>query len=167
MGHGIYFTENEWKMIANSKTIIAHCPTSNAPLKQRGLGSGLFDFKKANRHKVRWSMGSDIGAGPYLSMLDVMRSFVDQNKKNNATFVQALNRSTYESAKLMGHRDRGRIKKDFNANFVCLPLPQFSSAEDAESILKKLIENRSVKRSQYDNMVEKTFFRGNEVYSKS
>src|SRR5690606_28816968 len=46
MGHGIHLSPAELKTLAQTKTAIAHCPTSNAPVKELGLGSGLFDFKK-------------------------------------------------------------------------------------------------------------------------
>lgn len=81
MGHGIYLSNDEWKTLSKTKTSVAHCPTSNAPRTEKGLGSGLFDFKKADRHGVRWALATDIGGGPFLSMIDVIRSFVDQNKK--------------------------------------------------------------------------------------
>ena len=65
MGHAIHLRPKEWKRMAESDTVIAHCPTSNAPLSQLGLGSGLFDFKKADRMKIRWALASDIGGGPF------------------------------------------------------------------------------------------------------
>ena len=62
-GYGIYLSNDELKMIKKTQTIIAHCPTSNAPLKEKGLGSGLMNLEKIEKHKIRWALGSDIGAG--------------------------------------------------------------------------------------------------------
>ena len=42
MGHGIYLNDQELRMLKKSNTAIAHCPTSNAPIKDKGLGSGTF-----------------------------------------------------------------------------------------------------------------------------
>ena len=73
--------DNEWKLLADSGSRIASCPSSNAPIEQLGIGSGLFDFEKAELMGVPEALVSDIGGGPFLSMFDVMRSFVLQNKK--------------------------------------------------------------------------------------
>lgn len=35
--------------------------------------------RKTEHHDILWALASDIGAGPFLSMFDVMRSFVKQN----------------------------------------------------------------------------------------
>ena len=46
---------------------------------QRGLGSGLFELERARQEGVRWALAW-ILAGPYLSMLDVMQSFLKQHR---------------------------------------------------------------------------------------
>src|SRR5690606_22243764 len=91
MGHGIHLAPEELKLLKKSKTVLVHCPTSNAPIKQQGLGSGLFDFRGVEKARIRWALGSDIGGGPFLSMLDVIQSFVDQNRRvgiKEATYVK-------------------------------------------------------------------------------
>ena len=95
MGHGIHLSSSELSMLKKTKTAIAHCPTSNAPISKKGLGSGLFDLKTISKNKIRWALGSDIGAGPYLSMVDVMNSFVSQHKKQGlANYTRAFYRAT-------------------------------------------------------------------------
>src|SRR5690606_34631129 len=64
MGHGIHLSDKELKILSKTETSVIHCPTSNAPIKEKGLGSGLFNFKKVEKSKVRWALGSDIGGGP-------------------------------------------------------------------------------------------------------
>src|SRR5690606_9729655 len=54
MGHGIHLSDAELKTLSSTKTAIVHCPTSNAPIKEKGLGSGLFDLRKIEKAKVRW-----------------------------------------------------------------------------------------------------------------
>ena len=87
MGHGIYLSDEELKMLSKSKAAIAHCPTSNAPVRDRGLGSGLFDFEKAEKAKINWALGSDIGGGPFLSMFDVINSFVSKIKRKSLAAI--------------------------------------------------------------------------------
>ena len=104
-GHAIHLSDEEWEMLAKSRSVIAHCPTSNAPVKDLGLGSGLFDFRRAQRENVRWALGSDIGGGPFLSMLDVMASFVKQNREagvKGATATMAFYRATLAGAQILG-----------------------------------------------------------------
>ena len=61
--HSIHLTDNEYKRIAETNSVVVHCPTSNL-----FLGSGLFDFKKANEFNLRMALGSDVGAGTSFSM---------------------------------------------------------------------------------------------------
>ncbi|MBI9038020.1 MAG: guanine deaminase [Bacteroidales bacterium] len=62
--HSIHLTDNEYQRIRETNSVVVHCPTSNL-----FLGSGLFDFKKANEFNLRMALGSDVGAGTSFSML--------------------------------------------------------------------------------------------------
>ncbi len=169
MGHGIYLSDAEMKILAKSKTAIAHCPTSNAPVKELGLGSGLFDFNRADKFKVRWALGSDIGGGPFLSMFDVMKSFVAQNKKkkNGATYERALYRATLAGAEILNlQKISGNFAKGKWANFLVLPAPKIKKNETTESVLKLLLESKEVKREQLDHLVLHTFYKGELYYSR-
>lgn len=57
MGHGIYLSPSELKDLAKTQTAVAHCPSSNAPVKEGGLGSGLCDFRALEKYKVPWALG--------------------------------------------------------------------------------------------------------------
>jgi guanine deaminase len=168
MGHGIHLSDKELKILHKTKTSIIHCPTSNAPIKDKGLGSGLFDFKKLEKAKVSWAMGSDIGGGPFLSMFDVMRSYVDQNKKkkvSGATFVKALYRSTLAGAEILGiSKHSGNFAKNKDANFIVVPLKATLKPKNAEDALKKLIEPFKLKRQNYDSLVSHTCLKGTFIY---
>jgi guanine deaminase len=156
MGHGIYLSKKELKVLSKTRTSVIHCPTSNAPIKERGLGSGLFDFKAVEKMKVRWAMGSDIGGGPFLSMFDVMRSFVDQHQKNGnkkATFVKALYRSTLAGAEILGlEKKAGNFKKGKEVSFIVVD--KKGKPESAEEALSKIILPHSKKREAYDGLVK-------------
>ncbi|MFX3675667.1 MAG: amidohydrolase family protein [bacterium] len=58
MGHGIHLSPDELITLSKTGTVIAHCPTSNAPVKDKGLGSGLFNFKKIEKAGVRWPLAA-------------------------------------------------------------------------------------------------------------
>ncbi len=171
MGHCIHMTQEELDMMSKSKTAVAHCPTSNGPIKELGLGSGLFDFKKAEKNKIRWSLASDIGGGPFLSMFDVMRSFVSQNKSKKvtgATFVKALYRATVAGAELLGiEKSNGNFEKGKKANMIFVDTPKVITGESAESVLEKIVMSKAKKRDQYIDLVNFTYFEGKEVFSRN
>ncbi len=170
MGHGIYLSPEERKVLSKTQTAIAHCPTSNAPVKELGLGSGLFDFHEIEKSKIRWALGSDIGGGPYLSMFDVMRSFVDQNAKKKvkgATYVKALYRATLAGAEILQANKRaGNLVPGKEANFIFVQAPQMVKGENAESVLQKVVAPLSKKRAKYDDLVVQTWHKGEVIYSK-
>ncbi len=168
MGHAIHMSDAELRKLSRTKTVIAHCPTSNAPIRQKGLGSGLFDFKRTEKHKVRWALASDIGGGPILSMFDVMRSFVDQNKGVNpeATYTKALFRSTVAGAEAMGvSKVSGNFKKGKEASFITVNAPK-GELESAEQALEKIVNRGRRKRISYDQLPNKVFFKGKCLFEK-
>lgn len=167
MGHGIHLSQKELKIIKKTETAIIHCPTSNAPIKEKGLGSGLFNFKKVEKSKIRWALGSDIGGGPFLSMFDVMRSFVDQHHKKSqkeATFVKALYRSTLAGAEILGcDKKRGNLNKKKEANFIIIPMKNNQAPTCAESALKVVITSHQKTRDKYSELVRAVYLNGQAI----
>jgi guanine deaminase len=156
--------------MAESDTVIAHCPTSNAPLSQLGLGSGLFDFKKADRMKIRWALASDIGGGPFLSMIDVMRSFVDQNKKAGvkATWTRALYRATLAGAEILGlQKKQGNLDPGKFANFIVISSNQLvEKTSNKEDFFEKLFYRPLDRRESYTDIVQQTWYKGHCVFKR-
>lgn len=169
MGHGIHLAPEELRVLAKTKTAIAHCPTSNAPKKQLGLGSGLFDFKQVEKLGVRWALGSDIGGGPFLSMLDVMRSFVEQNEKagiKGATYTKALYRATLAGAEILGvARKKGNLAVGKEANFTVFRRFPLKATASGDQILAQLISRGRKNRKEYDTFADQVFYQGNLVFS--
>ncbi|MBC7454055.1 MAG: guanine deaminase [Massilia sp.] len=66
-GHCIWLDERDFARMAESGAAAAICPTSNF-----FLGSGLFDFEKADAARVNLSLATDVGAGTSFSMLQTM-----------------------------------------------------------------------------------------------
>ena len=69
LGHGIHLTEEEFQILSDTGSAIAHCPTSNL-----FLGSGLFNIRQAMDEKrpVRVGLATDLGAGTSFSQLVTM-----------------------------------------------------------------------------------------------
>jgi guanine deaminase len=66
-GHCIWLDDEDRRRMAQTGTVAAHCPTSNL-----FLGSGLFDFDKANESAMPVTLATDVGGGTSFSMLQTM-----------------------------------------------------------------------------------------------
>jgi guanine deaminase len=66
-GHCIWLDERDFARMAESGAAAAVCPTSNL-----FLGSGLFDFERADAARVALSLATDVGGGTSFSMLQTM-----------------------------------------------------------------------------------------------
>jgi guanine deaminase len=66
-GHCIWLDDEDFARMAATGSAAAICPTSNL-----FLGSGLFDFEKADGAQALLSLGTDVGAGTSFSMLQTM-----------------------------------------------------------------------------------------------
>ena len=66
-GHCIWLNEHDRQRMAETQSAAAICPTSNL-----FLGSGLFDFERADRAGVLLSLATDVGGGTSFSMLQTM-----------------------------------------------------------------------------------------------
>jgi len=174
-GHCIYLDDSEWELMAQSGSRIASCPTSNAPIDQLGLGSGLFDFQKAEDYGVPWALASDIGGGPFLSMFDVMRSFVMQNEAAGrrgagANYTKALHRSSAKGAELMDiGADRGMIAEGYFLDAIKVKMPEGrfdpQDADAAEALLRAVVEALP-SREASDHYVEATYIKGQLRFAK-
>lgn len=65
LAHDVHPTADELRRLAAAGAWIAHCPSSNA-----FLGSGAFPLRRHLEHGARFALGSDVGAGTGLSLLN-------------------------------------------------------------------------------------------------
>ena len=65
-GHGVHFTDEDFRIFSETGTAIAHCPTSNL-----FLGSGLFKLEQSmtGSAPVRTGFATDLGGGTNFSQL--------------------------------------------------------------------------------------------------
>ena len=64
LAHNVHPGDAELERLAHSRASVAHCPASNA-----FLGSGIFPMGRHLDHRVRFALGTDVGAGTGLGML--------------------------------------------------------------------------------------------------
>lgn len=75
LGHGIWVSDDERRVLADTGAIVAHCPTANLFLQ-----AGAMDRAAHARNGVRMSLGSDIAGGPDVSMPRVARAMIETVK---------------------------------------------------------------------------------------
>ena len=69
MAHAIHLSAREVRRLADTRTVIAHCPESNL-----FLGSGAMPLARYRASGLVVGLGSDVAGGPTLSLFSVMRA---------------------------------------------------------------------------------------------
>lgn len=129
LGHCIHLSDIELDCLARRGVWIAHCPSSN-----EALGSGRMDLKAVRRHRIRFALASDVGAGPSHSMLHVMQRFLAQHQEAGepVTIQEALFRSTLAGADCLRRKAiTGSFEPGKRADFVLLPRTDSPASPEA------------------------------------
>ncbi len=82
--HCIWLDDTDRARMFETQSAISICPTSNL-----FLGSGLFDFERADAHQVPLSLATDVGGGTSFSMLQTMNEAY-KVARMGGTYLQAL-----------------------------------------------------------------------------
>lgn len=120
--HAIHCGDDAYRRMAAAGAAIACCPTSNA-----FLGSGSFPLARARAAGVTVAVGSDVGAGPQFSPLDVLRhlAYVDRLEP-----AEILYRGTLAGAEALGLDGvTGRLVRGHAADLVILEPPPESGGD--------------------------------------
>lgn len=96
--HGIHLSDNAWKRLAKADAAIAHCPCSNL-----FIGSGLFDLRAVQKHKVKTGLGTDVGGGDSFSLLRSINEAykIQQLQKHTLTASHAFYLATLGGARAL------------------------------------------------------------------
>jgi guanine deaminase len=79
-GHGIWLDDQDRTMLADSSSIVAHCPTANL-----FLDAGRHDRSAALSAGVKVTLGSDVAGGPDRSMVRVAQAMIETAKNRGDT----------------------------------------------------------------------------------
>ncbi len=138
MAHGVHLGDAELARLAETRTLVAHCPTSN-----EALSSGRMPVERLRAAGVPWVLATDVGAGPQLSQLHVMASFLSVHAAANVpvSAVEALARASAIPGAWLAEHDAslaglGTLVSGAPAHVVALPHP---GGSDAESVLRRLL----------------------------
>jgi guanine deaminase len=117
-GHCIYLDQEDRKRMAQTGTVASHCPTSNL-----FLGSGLFDFDKADEAGMPIALATDVGGGTSFSMLQTMNEAhkVARLTGHHLTATRMFWLATAGAAEALDLADKvGTLAPKSEADFVVL-----------------------------------------------
>lgn len=167
-GHAIHLNEEEFRLLGETGTAVAHCPTSNL-----FLGSGLFDLEAALAAEppLRTGLATDLGAGTSFSMLRTMQEAykIAQLKGYSLSARQAFYMATLGGAHALYLDDRiGSIEVGKEADLVvhdlnATPLLAYRM-QHAESLDEALF---ALMILGDDRAVRATYLSGKKVYDRS
>ena len=72
MAHCIHLSDVEMDLMAETQTMVSHCPYSNV-----NLSSGIALIRKLFERKIPIGLGSDISGGHIVSMAKVLTEALD------------------------------------------------------------------------------------------
>ncbi|HJV73075.1 MAG TPA: guanine deaminase [Noviherbaspirillum sp.] len=117
-GHCIWLDDHDRARMHATQSAASLCPTSNL-----FLGSGLFDFAKADAAQMKLSLGTDVGGGTSFSMLRTMHALY-KVARMGGSYLSALR--MFYLATLGGARSMqlegtlGNFASDTEADFIVL-----------------------------------------------
>lgn len=166
LAHAIHLSEREVARLAESGTRVAHCPASNL-----FLSSGMMPIGRYRAAGITIGLGSDVAAGPDLSILGVMRAgAVTQRaleltgraeRRDGLRPIDWLRTGTLEAARALGIDDRiGSLEVGKEADVIAVdprfttPLPGDEPPAEADDLASRLIFR------PHPNMVRAAWVRG-------
>ncbi len=135
MAHCLYLDETDFKVMSETQTSASLCPTSNL-----FLGSGLFSLDRFLKHDIKVSLGSDVGGGTSLNMLQVLNEAYKVCQMNgfSLTSLHGFYLATLGGAKALDCDDKiGNFEKGKEADFIVLDL----NSTDIMQRRMKLVDN--------------------------
>jgi guanine deaminase len=152
LAHAVHLSDREIARLVESGAAVAHCPASNL-----FLASGAMPLARYLAAGMRIGLGSDVAAGPDVSMFGVMRAGAHTQNVLHGMGLAAtaamppsawLRLGTLGGAEALGLGDRiGSVEAGKEADLIVvdpsatLPLPDVRSGADdgADEILSRLI----------------------------
>lgn len=156
-GHCIHLSPPERQLLAETGTVIAHCPTSNAFLR-----SGTMNRAQWLRDGLRVAVASDIAAGYDKSMIRTARAMLEVTmyvREGPLTAAEAWWQITAGNADLLGWSQCGRLHDGGEADVIVI--------EPFHAWLKTLDPLSDLLWSWDDRWLKATIINGRVVYRRA
>ena len=140
LAHCVHLDEAEFQTLLNTKTNVAHCPSSNLK-----LGSGIAEISKMLNQGISVSLGADGAAcNNRLDMFTEMRSMALLQKALHGPEVvpakQALRIATMGGAKALGFENEiGSLEAGKRADVIVVNLNSLHSTPHAKDLVSALV----------------------------
>lgn len=152
VAHAVHLKDEEYKLLSETQTKVAHCPSSNF-----FLHSGKANTAKMERLKITMGLGSDVGAGPSFSLFSVMRdAYYVRRMPAHKVFYYA----TLGSAKVLSWDNHiGNFAQGKEADFIIVRYPRHCNKKTiTDELLSQLIFCGD------DRLIMETYVRGRCLY---
>ena len=166
LAHAIHLSADEVRRLVASGSSVAHCPASNL-----FLSSGMMPLAAYRAAGMHIGLGSDVAAGPELSIFDAMRAgavtqrvleLIGRASRDGALrSTDWLRVGSLDGARALGLDDRiGSLEVGKEADLIAVdprlttPLPDDEPPADADDLASRLIFR------QHPNMVRAAWTRG-------
>ena len=158
-GHCVHLSEREIKIIAETKSVVVFCPTSNL-----FLGSGLLNMNVLHKSKVRIATATDIGGGTSYSMLKTMDEAykILQLQGQRLSPIESFYQITLGNAKALSLEEKiGSLKIGSDADMVVLNSGSNSAMRLRMETVKSITEELFVLQTMSDERaVDQVYIKG-------
>ncbi|MBW4442102.1 MAG: guanine deaminase [Plectolyngbya sp. WJT66-NPBG17] len=168
--HCVQLTESEFDRLAEAKSTIAFCPTSNT-----FLGSGLFDLERATSAQIKVGLATDVGGGTSFSMFQTASEAykVTQLRQQKLSPFQAMFLATLGGARALCLEDKiGNFEVGKEADFIVIdprstPIMALRNQAETPTTLDALSDRLfSLMIMGDDRAIQATYILGELAYEK-
>lgn len=158
--HSIHLSDAEIDRLVETESSVVHCPSSNLFLK-----SGVFPYQRTKQKKLKTGLGSDVAAGPEMSLFKVMKDAAYVQTELWLAPKELFYLATMGGARAVNLDDKlGSLEAGKEADFIVLDpnlkssVPRDILEQEADEILSSLVYVGD------DRMVAATYVRGKAIF---